>query len=121
MASRISARYAISTLNPEPYAYWQGWAVKKVIEDQINGDPQLAFSGSGANSPWLGWGIYMWSDGNNPQITNPNVFYNCPTHFANDGTHPSDAGAIKIGGLLLDFFSNDSTAVPWFFGNRLSN
>lgn len=56
MGSRISGRYASVTLNPEPYAYWQGWAVKKVIEDQINGDTQLQYSGTGANSPFISWG-----------------------------------------------------------------
>ncbi len=116
MASRISARYATTTLNPEPHSYWTGWAVKKVIEDQINGDPLLTFSGPGARSPWLAWGIYMWSDGSIPQTTNPNVFYNCPADFQNDGTHPSTAGAQKIGGLLLNFFSTDSTCIPWFLG-----
>ncbi len=116
LASRISARYASTALNPEPYAYMTGWAVKKVIEDQINGDAQLAYSGSGAKSPWLSWGIYMWSDGDTPQMTNSNIFFTC-TDYQNDGTHPSTAGEQKIGGLLLDFFSTDSTATPWFIAN----
>lgn len=116
MASRISARYATTTLNPEPYSYWTGWAVKKVIEDQINGDTQLSYSGSGAKSPWLSWGIYMWSDGSTPQSTNPNIFFTCPADYQNDGTHPSIAGAQKVGGLLLNFFSTDSTTTPWFLG-----
>ena len=117
LASRISARYATSTLNPEPYSYYTGWAIKKVIEDQINGDPQLAYSGPNAKSPWLSWGIYMWTDGSTPQITNPNIFWNCSTDFQNDGTHPSTTGAKKVGNLLLSFFSNDSTSASWFTGN----
>ena len=120
MASRISARYASVTLNPEPYAYWQGWAVKKVIEDQINGDAQLQHSGTGTNSPWLSWGIYMWSDGSIPQTTNPNVFWDCPADFNSDGTHPSIVGRQKVGSLLLNFFTTDSTATPWFLGNGCS-
>lgn len=116
LASRISGRYATTTLNPEPYSYWTGWAVKKVIADQINGDVQLAYSGTGAKSPWLSWGIYMWSDGSTPQTTNPNVFFTCPGDYQNDGTHPSTAGAQKVGGLLLNFFSSDSTCIPWFLG-----
>ncbi|MBK5286706.1 MAG: T9SS type A sorting domain-containing protein [Bacteroidia bacterium] len=116
MASRISARYATTTLNPEPYSYWTGWAVKKVIEDQINGDPQLQHSGINANAPWLSWGIYMWSDGSTPQTTNPNILWNCPADFNADGTHPSTAGAQKVGALLLNFFTTDSTATPWFLG-----
>jgi len=120
VASRISARYATTTLNHEPYAYLTGWAVKKMIEDQIMGDPQLRFSGPNARSPWLSWGIYMWSDGSTPQITNPDVFYNCPTDFMNDGIHPSTTGAQKVGNLLVKFFSTDSTATPWFLGNSCS-
>ncbi|MBI4929201.1 MAG: T9SS type A sorting domain-containing protein [Bacteroidetes bacterium] len=116
MASRISARYASSTLNPEPYAYYTGWAVKKVIEDQINGDPQLQYSGPGANSPFLSYGIYMWSDGSTPELTNPNVFWTCPTDFTTDGTHPSvPTGAAKVANLLLTFFQNDTLSCPWFF------
>ena len=116
MASRISGRYATSTLNPEPYAYWTGWAIKKVIGDQISGDAQLIFSGAGAKSPWLSWGIYMWSDGSTPQTSNPNIFFDCPGDYQNDGTHPSTLGAQKVGGLLLNFFSTDSTCTPWFTG-----
>ena len=116
VASRISARYATSTLNPEPYSYWTGWAVKKVIEDQINGDLQLQYSGINANAPWLSWGIYMWSDGSTPQTTNPNVFWNCPADFNADGTHPSTTGAQKVATFLLNFFSTDSTSTPWFLG-----
>ncbi len=117
VASRISARYATSTLNPEPFAYYTGWAIKKVIEDQINGDVQLAYSGPTAKSPWLSWGIYMWSDGELPQITNPAIYWNCPTDFQNDGTHPSiPTGASKVGQLLLAFFTTDDTTKPWFLG-----
>jgi hypothetical protein len=118
IASRISARYATSTLNPEPFAYYTGWAVKKVIEDQINGEAQLAYTGANVKSPWLSWGIYMWSDGDKPQLTDPKIFWSCPADFQNDGTHPSNpTGATKAGNLLLNFFSTDDTAKPWFMGS----
>jgi len=93
--------------------------VKKVIEDQINGDIQLRHSGSGATSPFLSWGIYMWSDGITPQQTNPNVSWNCNTDFKSDGVHPSDpVGTTKVATLLLDFYQNDALSCPWFFNNR---
>ena len=118
IASRISARYATSTLNPEPFAYYTGWAVKKVIEDQINGEAQLAYTGTNVKSPWLSWGIYMWSDGDKPQLTDPKIFWSCPADFQSDGTHPSNpTGATKAGNLLLNFFSTDDTAKPWFMGS----
>ncbi len=111
LASRISGRYANTALNPEPYAYYTGWAIKKVIEDQINNNSQLTI---GTKSPWLGWGIYMWSDGDIPQKNNPDVFISCPSDLNSDGTHPSTIGAQKVGSLLLKFFSTDATSMPWF-------
>ena len=117
LSSRISGRYASINLNPEPYSYLQGWVIKQLIEDQINGDPELTYRGSESNSPWLSWGIYMWSNGDIPQESNPNVFFECPIDFADDGTHPSTEGSIKVGELLLDFFSTDITTSSWFMGN----
>ncbi|MBL7773680.1 MAG: hypothetical protein JNM95_12525 [Chitinophagaceae bacterium] len=117
LSSRISARYATSPLNPEPYAYLTGWAVKKVIADQIAGDPSLQFTGVGANSPWLSWGCYMWSDGSTPQVANPSVFWNCATDFlTSDYTHPNSTGALKAANLWLQFHTSDPTAKPWFLG-----
>ncbi len=122
ISSRISGRYASSTLNPEPYAYYSGWVVKKVIEEQINGNSQLRFSGSGANSPWIAWGPYFWSDGSTPQKTDPEVFWKCPADFQSDGTHPSSPeGAGKAGTLLLNFFSKDSTTQSWFLKQGVSS
>ncbi len=117
LASRISGRYASSALNPEPYAYWTGWAVKKAIEDQINGDVQLAYSGNNAKAPWMSWGIYMWSDGSTPQTTDTTIYVRCPTDLQNDGTHPSiPTGAARVATWLLKFFSTDSISEPWFWG-----
>lgn len=113
LASRISARYATTTLNPEPYSYYTGWVVKSVIEEKIDLDSKSA--NPAIRTPWLAWGIYLWSDGSTPQLTNPDVFWNCPNDLnPSDGTHPSLVGAQKVGNLLLKFFSTDSTATPWF-------
>ncbi|MBK6824361.1 MAG: hypothetical protein IPG87_15780 [Saprospiraceae bacterium] len=45
------------------------------------GLPQVALRGVKQNPPWLSWGMYMWSDGDNPQKNNPDVFYTCPADF----------------------------------------
>ncbi|MFN0190313.1 MAG: T9SS type A sorting domain-containing protein [Bacteroidia bacterium] len=111
IASRIYAGYATSNLNPEPYSYWQGWAMKWMIEDQINNDPLLQFSGANANAPWLCWGTYNWANGINPR--SDGLTWDCPTDFNIDGTHPSTAGRLKVATKILNFLGNDSLAC-WY-------
>lgn len=101
-ASRIYAGYATSTLNPEPYAFQGGFAVKWLIDEHINS------SGDGA---WLAWGPYLWADGLVPR--NDGLTWLC-SDFQSDGTHPSATGREKVAGMLLNFFKTNETASPWF-------
>ncbi len=111
LSSRTYAGYANSEKNPEPFAYYSGWSVKRLIEDQISGDPTLAFTGGNAPAPWLAWGPYLWADGLNPR--SDGLIWECQD-YKDDGTHPSPAGQEKVALLLLDFFQNDPTTRPWF-------
>jgi hypothetical protein len=112
LSSRIYAGYANTMLNPEPYAYYNGWTVKRLIEDQINGDTALAYSGPNPRAPWLAWGPYPWADGTTPR--SDGLTWICPDDYISDGTHPSMRGRQKMANMLLDFFSSDATAIPWF-------
>lgn len=109
LSSRIYAGYATSTLNPEPYAYQGGFAVRWVIEDQLNG--LLPFSGSSRGAPWMAWGPYLWADGLTPR--SDGLTWACG-EFAEDGTHPAAGGRQKVGQLLLTFFQRDPTAREWY-------
>lgn len=111
-SSRTYAGYATTTLNPEPYAYESGFAVKWLIEKQINGDPSLAPTGTNPQAPWLAWGPYLWADGMVPR-SNDGFFWECGD-FGTDGTHPSLSGRQKVAHLLLTFFKTDPTATVWF-------
>ena len=111
LASRIYAGYASVNLNPEPYAYWQGWTMKWMIEHQINNDPKIQYSGTSANSPWLCWGTYNWANGTIPR--SDGLTWDCPTDFNTDGTHPSITGRQKVATKLLNFLDVDSTAC-WY-------
>jgi hypothetical protein len=112
LTSRIYAGYASSTLNPEPYAWYSGWSVKRLIQDQISGDTSLAFAGPNARAPWLSWGPYPWADGTTPRLDG--LTWVCPGDYISDGTHPSTAGRQKIANMLLQLFTTDATATPWF-------
>jgi uncharacterized protein (TIGR03437 family) len=109
LSSRTYAGYASTTLNPEPYAYQSGFAVRWLIEQQLSGDPALSYDAGQA--PWLSWGPYLWVDGT--QMRADGMAWNC-SDFADDGTHPAATGREKVARLLLDFFKSDTTARTWF-------
>ncbi len=109
LSSRIYGGYASTALNPEPYAYQSGYAVKWAIEHQIQGASELSYSDGKA--PWMAWGPYLWADGTNARFDG--LTWACED-FAEDGTHPSDSGRRKVATMLLDFLKSDPTARPWF-------
>jgi hypothetical protein len=102
MASRIYAGYASTALNPEPYAYQSGFAVKWLIEERTTGDPPGA---------WLAWGPYLWADGLKPR--SDGLTWQC-SDFAEDGTHPATSGRAKVANMLLNFLKTEETARVWF-------
>ncbi len=102
ISSRIYAGYATTRLNPEPYAYESGFAVKWVIEEMIKGK---------LDGPWLAWGPYLWTDGTKGR--GDGLVWTCEDVRA-DGTHPSPSGVQKVAELLLKFFKSDQSAKPWF-------
>ncbi len=115
-SSRTYAGYATSTLNPEPYAYESGFAVKWLIEQQANGDPQLNSDPAAGPvlAPWLGFGPYLWTDGLTPR--SDGLVWTCADVQA-DGTHPDTSGRAKVSQLLQDFFTTDSLTQPWYVGS----
>ena len=94
-------------------AYQSGFAVKWLIEDQMNGEPALNYDPAQGSvmAPWLAWGPYLWADGLTPR--SDGLIWLC-SDFIDDGTHPSGDGAAKVAGLLQDFFRSEGTAVPWY-------
>ena len=114
LSSRIYAGYARSRLNPEPYAYESAFAVRELIQKQLGSDPSLnADAARGAvRAPLLLWGPYLWADGATPRKSD-GLFY-APEDLGPDGTHPSPSGREKVARQLLDFFTSNPYARPWF-------
>jgi hypothetical protein len=111
LSDRIYAGYATSRLNPEPFAWYTGWTVKRLISDQISGDAALKYSGNNPSAAWLSWGPYLWAKGATPRSDGLTWL---PSDYQSDGTHPSNSGRQKVAQMLLQFFSSDETAKPWF-------
>jgi hypothetical protein len=114
LSSRTYAGYATSPLNPEPYAYESGFAVKWVIADQIAGKPELNYDPArgAVRAPWIEWGPYIWADGVKPN--RDGLFYVRADYGEQDGTHPSPSGRMKVATHLMHFLKTDPTAKVWF-------
>jgi hypothetical protein len=102
VSSRTYAGYAVSHLNPEPFAYESGFAVKWLVQDGISGR---------LGRVWVGWGPYLWTDGLSGR--RDGLTWACEDVVA-DGMNPSPSGVRKVTRLLTEFFSTDPTARPWF-------
>ncbi len=121
LSSRIYAGYATTNLNPEPYAYESGFAVKWLIEGQITGADSLNYdTAQGAvEAPWLAWGPYMWADGLNPRAGD-GLTWECLDYQSSDGTHPAMGARNKVSNMLLDFMHVDGTAQPWYLSSTVA-
>jgi lysophospholipase L1-like esterase len=105
LSSRTYGGYASTPLNPEPYAYQSGFAVKWTIQDRSAGRLR--------GRPWLAWGPYLWTDGTRGR--KDGFTWEC-SDTREDGTHPSESGRRKVAERLLRFFETNRTAKSWFVG-----
>jgi lysophospholipase L1-like esterase len=112
--SRIYAGYASTALNPEPYAYENAYAIKRVIAQQLAGDPALNYDAANGPvvAPWLSWGPYLWADGLNAR--SDGLTWACSELNSSDGTHPSSTGRAKVADSLLAFVRRDAATAPWY-------
>lgn len=104
-------------LNPEPGAFETGFAVRWMIEKQINGDPALNYNPDVGPvvAPYLSWGAYLWIDGTNPR-SDGMVWLQ--SDLIPDCTHPSPSGVDKVASQLMTFFKSDSTSRTWFLSGE---
>ena len=121
-SSRIYGGYSTMVIRSEPHSYGGGFAVKWLIEAQINGAPELNFDPDrgAVTAPWLSWGPYLWADGlgldgalGGTPGRRDGLEWDC-RDLVSDGVHPSAQGRVKVAQLLLDFLKTDVTARSWF-------
>jgi hypothetical protein len=114
VSSRSYGGWALREGNREPFSYETGFAVKWLIEEQMEGGAALNFDPAKGQvkAPWLSWGPYLWANGDRPR--NDGFAFDYGDFRENDRMHHSAAGMRKMGDELLKFFKTDETARPWF-------
>ncbi len=116
LSSRVYGGYSDDPQRGEPLSYETGFSVKWLIEEQINGAPQLNFDPAvgPVEAPLLLWGPYLWADGINESQSGLRWL---AIDFEADGVHPSLHGELKVGRRLTRFFDNLTDFVrPWWQG-----
>lgn len=114
LSGRIYGGWAVTPLNPEPFAHESNVVVRWMIRDQAGGDPSLNHDPArgAVRAPLLLWGPYLWADGNSPRKADGLAWER--QDLAADGTHPSPSGRKKVAEMLLKFFKDDPMARTWF-------
>lgn len=103
--------------DPEPYAYETAFAVRGMIEDQLNGNANLNYNPANGPvmAPWLSWADYDWANGMIPR--SDGLVWTCQD-FLPDGTHNSlPSGREKDANMLMNFLKTDDATVPWFLAS----
>lgn len=100
-----------------PRDYYNGWAVKFLVEKIINHAPGFETTGPAAQLPLVTWGTYHWTDGSTPRIDG--LFLDCEEDVAPDGLHLTGPGEFKMGQLMFDYFKTDTTAKYWYYDKEL--
>ncbi len=128
-SSRMYAGYAATDHNSEPYAYEYAFAVKWLVEAQVEQMRSASFQSdpvagdlnyASVIAPWTAWGPYTWANGAVPRSDglvwcNGQAGPPCngEVDFQSDGIHPDAQGAGKVANLLMNFLLN-SPLTPWF-------
>lgn len=88
----------------EPIGYYNGWTLKELVEDQINGlYPSI---------PWLCDLPYFWTYGSTPRLDGFQVYQ---SDFNIDGVHLSGAGKIKYGDWLHQFLLTNQVSSQYYY------
>jgi hypothetical protein len=91
----------------EPTAYYTSWAVKWVIENQIQNKTGYTYH----DLPFIEWGPMLWTNGE--KGNSRGYTWDCDD-AGKGGIHPTAKGRVKEGALLYWFFAKHPYTKNWF-------
>ena len=97
--------------NQEPCPYYNGWAYKFYIQDQINGTAATRYKGDSAVAPLVTWGWYQWADGTTTPRLDGFVWTKDMTV---DGMHADSTGQDTLATRFQNFLLKDRYAGVWY-------
>jgi len=101
--------------DPEPYAYESAFAVRGMIQDQINGVAAMNYNPANGPvmAPWVAWGPYTWANG--LIAREDGQVWPCQ-NFEADGVHTSQSGGgtERVSNMMMNFFKTADVTSSWF-------
>lgn len=97
--------------NVEPNPYYNGWACKWLIEDQMNNASGTTYKGSSPEVPMLTWGWYQWAYGTSQPRQDGFTWEKSDTE---DGLHATPVGSDTLSGYFQNFLLTDKYAKNWY-------
>ena len=111
----ISGRSCVLTnaesTHAEPKPYYTGLAAKKIVQEQIAGNPYLTQDLVG----WVSDVVYLWTDGGQPRSSDG--YMRTLDSWKGDGVHPNDIG----NAIVADFIYNRLLNCTDWFPNTIAS
>jgi hypothetical protein len=104
LSARPYSGFTEDVKHDEPKGYFNGWACKWLVTDQINGLISA--------TPWICDSIYMWTDGENARTDGFSI---TQANYNGDGIHLSSSGKTKFGNYLFDQLKAHSVSSKYFY------
>ncbi|NUM30810.1 MAG: T9SS type A sorting domain-containing protein [Bacteroidetes bacterium] len=95
-----------------PRDYYNGWAIKWLIDSATTQNPNFKYMGNQSIIPMPLYATYNWT--NAEQVRKDGFYINCTNDIGNDGLHLSANGEMKLGNLMFNFFKSDTSSASWF-------
>ncbi len=99
-----------------PRDYYNGWAMKWLIDSASQSAAGYEYKGQNANIPMPAYSTYNWTNGE--QVRQDGFSLDCDLDIGGDGLHLTSAGEMKIGLEIFKFFSQNNISSTWFLKNK---